>query len=123
MDRSKRARRTRTAKQNPAPSSLGMRIFRYTEMQNIREKSAMQENLVVSARGQITLPAALRKRFGIRPGDVVIMQDRDGEIVLKPAAVLEIDTYTDEQIGQWDEQDRLAPEERQAILQRLGVEK
>ncbi|MEJ2327608.1 MAG: AbrB/MazE/SpoVT family DNA-binding domain-containing protein [Chromatiaceae bacterium] len=36
----------------------------------------MQENLVVSARGQITLPATLRKRFGIRPGDVVIEQDR-----------------------------------------------
>ena len=83
----------------------------------------MQENLVVSARGQITLPAALRKRFGIRPGDVVIMQYRDGEIILKPAAVLEIDTYTDEQIAHWDEQDRLAPEERQAILRRLGLEK
>ena len=77
-----------------------MRIFRYTEMRNIRENSAMQENLVVSARGQITLPAAIRKHFGIHPGDIVILQDRDGEIVLKPAAVLEIDTYTDEQIAQ-----------------------
>jgi antitoxin PrlF len=92
-------------------------------MQKIYEESAMQENLVVSARGQITLPATLRKRFGIRPGDVVIVQDRDGELVLKPAAVLEIDTYSDEQIAEWDEQDRLAPKERQAILRRLGVDK
>jgi len=83
----------------------------------------MQENLVVSARGQITLPATLRKRFGIRPGDVVIVQDRDGELVLKPAAVLEIDTYSDEQIAEWDEQDRLAPKERQAILRSLAVDK
>ena len=83
----------------------------------------MQENLVVSARGQITLPATLRKRFGIRPGDVVIVQDRDGELVLKPAAVMEIDTYSDEQIAEWDEQDRLAPKERKAILRRLGVDK
>jgi AbrB family looped-hinge helix DNA binding protein len=81
----------------------------------------MQENLAVSARGQITLPAAIRKHFGIHPGDIVILQDRDGEIVLKPAAVLEIDTYTDEQIAHWDEQDRLAPEERKAILERLGA--
>jgi AbrB family looped-hinge helix DNA binding protein len=92
-------------------------------MQKIYEESAMKENLVVSARGQITLPATLRKRFGIRPGDVVIVQDRDGELVLKPAAVLEIDTYSDEQIAEWDEQDRLAPKERQAILRRLGVDK
>ncbi|MEA3277002.1 MAG: AbrB/MazE/SpoVT family DNA-binding domain-containing protein [Pseudomonadota bacterium] len=81
----------------------------------------MQENLVVSGRGQITLPAALRKRFGIRPGDVVIMEDRDGEIVLKPAAVLEIEVYTDEQISQWDEEDRLEPDERKGILRRLGA--
>ena len=83
----------------------------------------MQENLVVSAQGQITLPAALRKRFGIRPGDVVIVQDRDGELVLKPAAVLEIDTYSDEQIAEWDEQDRLLSEERHDILQGLDIEK
>jgi len=83
----------------------------------------MQENLVVSARGQITLPATLRKRFGIRPGDVVIVQDRDGELVLKPAAVLEIDTYSDEQIAEWDEQDRLLSEERHDILQGLDIEK
>lgn len=92
-------------------------------MQKIYEESAMQENLVVSARGQVTLPATLRKRFGIRPGDVVIVQDRDGELILKPAAVLEIDTYSDEQIAEWDEQDRLAPKERQAIRRRLGVDK
>jgi antitoxin PrlF len=97
--------------------------MRCTEIPNRRESLAIQENLAVSAREQITLPAALRKRFGIHRGDVVIVQDRGGEIVLKPAAVLEIDTYTDEQIAQWDEQDRLAPEERRAILQRLGVER
>jgi AbrB family looped-hinge helix DNA binding protein len=83
----------------------------------------MQENLVVSARGQITLPVAIRKLFGIHPGDIVILQYRNGEIVLKPATVLEIDTYTDEQITQWDEQDHLAPKEREAILERLGVAK
>ena len=51
------------------------------------------------------------------------MEDRDGEIVLKPAAVLEIEVYTDEQISQWDEEDRLEPEERKSILRRLSAEK
>jgi antitoxin PrlF len=83
----------------------------------------MQENLVVSSRGQITLPAALRKRLGIRPGDVVILQDRAGEIVLKPAVVMEIEAYDDEWIAQWDEEDRLEPEERERLLRRLSAEK
>jgi hypothetical protein len=42
---------------------------------------------------------------------------------LKPAAVLEIDTYSDEQIAEWDEQDRLSSEERHDILQGLDIEK
>ena len=45
----------------------------------------MSQTLVVSSRGQITLPAATRKRLGIKGGDHVILEDRGGEIVLKPA--------------------------------------
>jgi AbrB family looped-hinge helix DNA binding protein len=79
----------------------------------------MRENLVISARGQITLPAALRKRLGIDAGDVVIVEDRDGEIVLRPAIVLEVQNYTDEQIAAWDEADRFRPGERDRFLQTL----
>jgi AbrB family looped-hinge helix DNA binding protein len=55
----------------------------------------------------VTLPAALRKRLGIAPGDVLIVEDRDGELVFKPAAVLEIEHYSDAQIARWDQEDRL----------------
>ena len=79
----------------------------------------MRENLVISARGQITLPTTLRKRFGIRPGDVMILEERGGEILLKPAAVVEIDTYSDERIAAWDEADRFAPGERELLLDKL----
>ena len=41
----------------------------------------MRETLVVSGRGQITLPAALRKRFGIKSGDVVILEEHGNEVV------------------------------------------
>ena len=81
----------------------------------------MRENLVVSSRGQITLPAGLRKRLGIKPGGVVIIEERNGELVLRPAAVLEIETYSDADIAQWEEEDRLTEAERDAILKRLGT--
>ena len=76
----------------------------------------MPQTLVVSGRGQITLPATTRKRFGIKGGDVVILEDRGGEIVLKPGIVLEVQHYSDEQIAQWDVDDRLDDRERAGIL-------
>jgi AbrB family looped-hinge helix DNA binding protein len=83
----------------------------------------MSETLVVSSRGQITLPAALRKRLGIKSGDVVILEDRGNEIVLKPGIVLEIQHYSDEQIAQWDTENKLSDQERAQILDRLAASK
>ena len=76
----------------------------------------MPQTLVVSSRGQITLPATTRKRFGIKGGDVVILEDRDSEIVLKPGMVLEVQHYGDDQIAQWDADDRIENQERACIL-------
>lgn len=83
----------------------------------------MPETLVVSSRGQITLPVGLRRRLGISPGDVLIVEDRDGELVFKPAAVLAVDTYTDEQVLAWDHDDALDDAERARILDRLRVDR
>lgn len=76
----------------------------------------MSKPLIVSNRGQITLPAAMRKRLGIKGGDVVILEDRGTEIVLKPAVVLEIQQYSDDDIEQWDAEDRLDDRQRGRIL-------
>lgn len=36
-------------------------------------------------------------------------------MVTKPATVLEIEMYSDDQIAAWDAEDRLSPDERSAI--------
>ena len=69
----------------------------------------MNETLVVSGRGQITLPADLRKRLGIKGGDVVILEDRGNEVVLKPAMVVEYQQYSDSEIEEWDRADVIVP--------------
>ena len=79
----------------------------------------MRETLIVSGRGQITLPAGMRKHLGLTPGSAVIVEERDGQLMLKPAAVLEIDTYSDAQIADWDREDVLTADERKRILARL----
>jgi len=80
----------------------------------------MKENVVVSGRGQVTLPAAMRKRLGIKGGGVVVVEDRDGELVIRPAAVVELAAYSDEVIAAWDREDRLSSEERARILKKVG---
>lgn len=79
----------------------------------------MREHLVVSGRGQVTLPASVRKKYGISPGDVMILDDQSGQLTLRPAAVIEVETYSDEQIREWDDADRLTSAERDRILAKL----
>ena len=63
--------------------------------------------LVVSDRGQVTLPARVRKRMGIKGGDGMILEDRNDELVLRPGILLEYEFYSDEQIAEWDAADTL----------------
>ncbi len=81
----------------------------------------MRENLIVSSRGQITLPVKMRTRLGIKPGSVITLEERNGALVLRPAAVVEIEVYSEQQIAQWDEDDKLADAERLTILERLDT--
>jgi AbrB family looped-hinge helix DNA binding protein len=83
----------------------------------------MKQTLIVSNRGQLTLPASLRKRFGIKDGGPIILEERDNELVLKPAVVLEVEMYTDAQVSAWDEADRLDDTERERVVQRLAARK
>jgi antitoxin PrlF len=79
----------------------------------------MRETVIVSSRGQITLPAKVRKRLGITPGSVVLVEEREGELVLRPVG--EIELYTEKQIAEWDKDDRLSDTERLAICKHLGA--
>jgi antitoxin PrlF len=80
----------------------------------------MRENLMISNRGQITLPAGIRKRLGIKAGGMLVLEERNGEVVLRPAVVVGIETYTDADIARWDKEDRLDKTERADITKRLG---
>jgi AbrB family looped-hinge helix DNA binding protein len=80
----------------------------------------MQQTVLVSNRGQLTLPAGLRKRFGLQHGGAVILEEHNNELIIKPAAVLEIEMYSDSQVAQWDAEDLPDDNQRSAILKRLA---
>ena len=79
-----------------------------------------KSTVVVSARGQITLPADLRHRLGIKEGGVVTLEERHGELILRPATVVELTMYSDEDIRRWDAEDEFSDAERGRIKKKLA---
>ena len=77
--------------------------------------------LIVSPRGQITLPKRLRARLRPAPGSILLLREEAGKIVLDPAAVTAISLYGDEEIERLVEADRAAPRERAALRRRWGL--
>jgi AbrB family looped-hinge helix DNA binding protein len=47
-------------------------------------------------RGAIIVPAKLRKRFGIEEGSIVIAEEKDDGILIRPAIVVPVERYTPE---------------------------
>ena len=50
----------------------------------------------VGKRGAIIVPAKLRKRFGIEEGSIVIAEEKDDGILIRPAVVVAVERYTPE---------------------------
>ena len=54
------------------------------------------ETAKVGKRGAIVVPAKLRKRFGLEEGSIIVAEERDDGILIRPAVVLPIERYTAE---------------------------
>jgi AbrB family looped-hinge helix DNA binding protein len=50
----------------------------------------------VGKRGAVVIPAALRRRFGIEEGSLVIAEDREEGILIRPAVAVPLESYTPE---------------------------
>lgn len=77
-----------------------------------------KQTLVVSERGQITLPKNLRDRLAIKPGTALIAEEKNGQLLLRPALVTAVRMYSDEEIQRWLTDDRVTASERKRILKK-----
>ncbi len=77
--------------------------------------------LIVSPRGQITLPKRVRARLRLASGSVLLLREEGGKIVLDPAAVTPVSLYVDEEVKRLVEADRMSPQERAALRRRWGL--
>jgi len=79
----------------------------------------MKKNVVLSGRGQLTLPAEVREKFGLEEGSVMTLEDRDGAIILRPAALLEVEIYGQDQIQSWMAADYIPEDEKRKLVSKL----
>jgi AbrB family looped-hinge helix DNA binding protein len=55
----------------------------------------------VGKRGTVVIPAALRRRYGIEEGSLVIAEPAEGGVLIRPALVLPVEVYTPERKAQF----------------------
>lgn len=59
----------------------------------------MKTTLVISDRGTVTLPAALRRELGLEANDLLIAETVDGGLMLRTAVALPIEIYDDARLA------------------------
>ncbi len=52
------------------------------------------ESAKVGKRGAIIVPARLRKRFGIEEGSMVVAEEKDDGILIRPAVLVPVERYS-----------------------------
>ena len=79
----------------------------------------------VGKRGSVVIPAALRRRYGIEEGSLIIAEDREEGILIRPAMALSLKSYTPERKAEFllsnavDKEDYARAEEE---VRRMGLD-
>ncbi|MGA7522728.1 MAG: AbrB/MazE/SpoVT family DNA-binding domain-containing protein [Acidobacteriaceae bacterium] len=54
------------------------------------------ETVRIGKRGTLVIPAKLRQRFALREGDLLVTEEREDGILLRPAVAVPVEIYTPE---------------------------
>lgn len=64
-------------------------------------KAATAEVSKVGKRGVVVIPARLRRRFGIKEGSLVIAEEREGGVLIRPAVAVPLEEYAPERVAEF----------------------
>ena len=79
----------------------------------------MMEEVTIGRRGSITLPAKIRKQYGLQEHDKLIVEATDHGILLRPAVSMAIELYSEERIAEFTRDDDAIGE----MLDKLDADK
>jgi AbrB family looped-hinge helix DNA binding protein len=84
-----------------------------------------RESLRVGKRGTVVLPAKLRRQFGMEEGAMIIAEALADGILLRPAAVVPVEIYSDARRAEFLLNNAVGPDEYGWALQevrRMGLD-
>lgn len=61
----------------------------------------MIEKVTIGRRGAITIPAKVRKSFGMKQNDQLIMETTEAGILLRPSISLPMEIYSEDRIAEF----------------------
>ena len=79
----------------------------------------------VGKRGAIVVPANLRRRFGIEEGSIVIAEEKDDGILIRPAIVVPVERYSAERKAEFllsNATDEADYRKARKAVQKLGLD-
>lgn len=77
--------------------------------------------VLMSEKGQVTIPQEIRRRLNISRGDPLLVEmGKDGSILLRRAAVFPVESYSAERLREFEREDRMTSREKARLEKRLG---
>jgi AbrB family looped-hinge helix DNA binding protein len=80
---------------------LQAKTAKKTETEAAAGRPIAAEPSRVGKRGTVVIPAALRRQHGIEEGTFVVVESREGGVLIRPAVILPVETYTAERKAQF----------------------
>ncbi|MGB9683229.1 MAG: AbrB/MazE/SpoVT family DNA-binding domain-containing protein [bacterium] len=77
--------------------------------------------VLVGKRGQVTLPARIRKALGIKEGEPLIIEYDGERLIIRKAMVVPVRIYTDEEVKSYIQEDTPKEGEREEILKKWNL--
>ena len=74
-------------------------------MRNYCYTVCMRDQVTISSRGAITIPAKLREAMGLQANDVLILETTDKGILVRPSMSIPVELYSEERISEFSEED------------------
>ena len=72
----------------------------------------MSETVLISERGQITLPVSIRKKYSLDKNTPVILEETPKGLLLRKASLIPIHQYSDAEVNEWLGEDKVLPRDK-----------
>lgn len=76
----------------------------------------MSEYVRVGKRGTVVIPAEVRRRYGLDEGEILVMEESEQGLLLKPVRAYEVEIYTPERTTEFMINNAITAEEYDAAL-------